>query len=78
MTNFRITGAATMESCRAQGTGQLDLFTKNDYHKFLGLAYHFHKAGKSMYKYNHFHKKSHLTKEKQLGITISLEYNPGP
>ena len=67
-----------MESCRAQGTGQLDLFTKNDYHKFLGLAYHFHKAGKSMYKYNHFHKKSHLTKEKQLGITISLEYNPGP
>jgi hypothetical protein len=29
MTNLRITGAVTRESCRAaQGTGQLDLFTK--------------------------------------------------
>jgi len=37
MTNFRITAAATMESCRAQGTGLLDLFTKKD-HKFLELA----------------------------------------
>ena len=28
MTNFRITGAATSDSCCVQGTGQLDLFTK--------------------------------------------------
>jgi hypothetical protein len=27
MTHFRITGAVTSERCRAQGTGQLDLFT---------------------------------------------------
>jgi len=70
-----------MESCRAQGTGQLDLFTKKDYHTFLGLAYHLQKAVQSMDKHNHFHKynsKSYLTKEKQLVITISVEYNPGP
>jgi hypothetical protein len=65
MTNFRITGAVTRESCCAQGTGQLDLFTKKDYHTFLGLAYHLRKAEQSMDKRNHFHKynsQSHLTK----------------
>lgn len=80
MTNFRITVVVTRESCRAQGTGQLDLFTKKDYHKFLGLVYHLHIAKQSMDKHNHFHKynsKSHLTKERWLCLTISLEDNPG-
>ena len=81
MTNFRITGAATRESCCAQWTGQLNLFTKKDYHKFLGLAYHLHIAKQSMDKCNHFYKynsKSHLTKESRLCLTISLEYNLVP
>jgi hypothetical protein len=54
---------------------------KKVYHKLLGLAYHLRKAEQSMDKRNHFHKynsKSHLTKKKQLCLTLSLEYNPGP
>ena len=55
MANFLITGAVTRESCRAEGTGQLDLFTKKDYHNFLGLTYHLRKAEQSMDKRNHLH-----------------------